>query len=93
MALLDGEVITEMRTAACSAVATRTLAKGFKKLAVLGAGVREMHRRWLKGRAWGPTYAPRRPCRCKRRATSRPTRRSRAGRSWPFGTATCHAQR
>lgn len=39
-AILDGEVITAMRTAAVSAVATKYLAvEGSKKLAILGAGV------------------------------------------------------
>lgn len=39
-AILDGEVITEMRTAACSAVATTELAARRDILCLLGAGVR-----------------------------------------------------
>ena len=65
-ALLDGRLITEMRTAATSAIATRLLAKsGAKTVAILGTGVQaRSHVQALKTigmlgelRVWGRTPA------------------------------------
>jgi ornithine cyclodeaminase/alanine dehydrogenase-like protein (mu-crystallin family) len=39
LAIMDGRLITEMRTAAVSAVAVQTLAPGAKTLGILGSGV------------------------------------------------------
>jgi ornithine cyclodeaminase/alanine dehydrogenase-like protein (mu-crystallin family) len=64
LAIMDGRLITEMRTAAVSAVATRLLAAPDSKiLAVLGSGVQarshvealRLVRRFEKIRVWSPT--------------------------------------
>src|SRR2546429_8108006 len=64
LAVMDGRLITEMRTAAVSAVATNLLASPDAKiLAVLGSGVQahshagalRLVRRFQEGRVWSPT--------------------------------------
>ena len=64
LAIMDGRLITEMRTAAVSAVATKLLARRDAKiLAILGSGVQarshfealQFVRHFKKIRVWGPT--------------------------------------
>src|SRR5438477_8666867 len=64
LAIMDGRLITEMRTAAVSAVATRLLAPADAKvLAILGSGVQarshvealQLVRKFEKVRVWSPT--------------------------------------
>src|SRR5262249_51246422 len=64
LAIMDGRLITEMRTAAVSAAATKLLASpGAKVLAVLGSGVQarshvealRLVRRFEEFRVWSPT--------------------------------------
>jgi ornithine cyclodeaminase/alanine dehydrogenase-like protein (mu-crystallin family) len=71
LALMDGRLITEMRTAAVSAVATRLLsAPGARTLAILGSGVQaRSHARALRSvrdfddiRIWSPTPENARRC-------------------------------
>src|SRR6266446_4374175 len=66
LALMDGRLITEMRTAAASAVATRLLARPEASvLAILGSGVQaKSHllalrqvRRFKEVRVWSPRHA------------------------------------
>src|SRR4029077_4713156 len=67
LALMDGRLITEMRTAAASAVATQLLARaGGRVLAILGSGVQaKSHlaalrhvRAFEEVRVWSPRNAP-----------------------------------
>src|SRR5437899_8469621 len=64
--VMDGTLITEMRTAAVSAAATKLLASSDAKiLAILGSGVQarshvealRLVRRFEQGRVWSPTKA------------------------------------
>ena len=66
LAVMDGRLITEMRTAAVSAVATKLLAqKDAQVLAILGSGVQarshvealRLVRQFKEIRVWGPTPA------------------------------------
>src|SRR5216110_2741840 len=66
LAIMDGRLITEMRTAAVSAAATKLLAAPDAKiLAILGSGVQarshvealQLVRRFEKVRVWSPTAA------------------------------------
>jgi ornithine cyclodeaminase/alanine dehydrogenase-like protein (mu-crystallin family) len=66
LAVMDGRLITEMRTAAVSAVATKLLASpGAKVLAILGSGVQarshvealRLVRQFDEVRVWSPTAA------------------------------------
>src|SRR5262249_18288261 len=67
LAIMDGRLVTEMRTAAVSAAAARTLARaGAGDLALLGSGVQaKSHleafrcvRRLRRARGWSPTREP-----------------------------------
>ena len=64
LAIMDGRLITEMRTAAVSAIATKLLARRDAKiLAILGSGVQarshvealQLVRHFEEIRVWGPT--------------------------------------
>jgi ornithine cyclodeaminase/alanine dehydrogenase-like protein (mu-crystallin family) len=66
LVVMDGRLITEMRTAGVSAAATKLLASpGAKVLAILGSGVQarshvealRLVRRWQEIRVWSPTKA------------------------------------
>jgi ornithine cyclodeaminase/alanine dehydrogenase-like protein (mu-crystallin family) len=67
LALMDGRLITEMRTAAASAVATKQLARADASvLAILGSGVQakshlaalRLVRSFTEVRVWSPRHAP-----------------------------------
>jgi len=71
LAVMDGRLITEMRTAAVSAAATKLLAPSDSKiLAILGSGVQarshvealRLVRRFEEIRVWGPTRAHAEEC-------------------------------
>jgi ornithine cyclodeaminase/alanine dehydrogenase-like protein (mu-crystallin family) len=70
LAVMDGRLITEMRTAAVSAAATKALARpGASVLAILGAGVQAHSHlealrlvREFSASAFGPRDRPRRRC-------------------------------
>src|SRR5881398_3736889 len=65
LAVIDGRLITEMRTAAVSATATKLLAaRGAKVLTILGSGVQarshvealRLVRKFEETRVWSPTF-------------------------------------